>query len=312
VKKNADEAVKLYKLAAQKGNALACYSLGILYKNGEGDDGKKNVSESKKWFEKAKEMGYEKANSALTLLTEGGQGFQNRLLGGADEKKQAQASEQSPIDKIKTTPLLSLSESCKPLHSIFEDVDTYVAKSYETADKILKGQENKQGLSRDEVAAINLYTRHWSTGDASSLYSVLNRRLRSEDKDGLVAFIPYLKLLLTGLSKLQKREEVVWRGVKADLTGVFTKGQKITWWAFNSFTLDCELLQSELYLGKIGKRTIFLLNTKIGVEIIKFSDFPNESEMLLQPGVCFEVNGVLEQGDLQIVHLKQLENTSVL
>jgi len=76
--------------------------------------------------------------------------------------------------------------------------------------------------------------------------------------------------------------------------------------------LDCELLQNELYLGKIGKRTIFLLHTKIGVEIIKYSDFPNESEMVLQPGVCFEVTGVLEQGDLQIVHLKQLESISVL
>jgi len=32
----------------------------------------------------------------------------------------------------------------------------------------------------------------------------------------------------------------------------------------------------------------------------------------LQPGVCFEVTGVLEQGDLQIVHLKQLDSLPVL
>jgi len=309
VNKNATEALKLLQLAAAKGNALACYTLGMMYKNGEGEH-KKDPAEAKKWFEKAKEMGFEGANAALNLLTTGGQGFQNRLLGGADEKKQTSYTTTSPIDTIPKTPLLPLSEACKPLHSVFEDIDYYVGKSYETAEKKLK-EDNKAGLTKDEIAAINLYTRHWEK-DLDSLYAVLNRRLRSEDHDGLLPFIPYLKLLLTGLNKLHKQEETVWRGVKADLTGVFTKGKKITWWAFNSFTLDCELLQNELYLGKTGKRTIFLLHTKIGVEIIKYSDFPNESEMVLQPGVCFEVTGVLEQGDLQIVHLKQLDSLPVL
>jgi len=117
-----------------KGNAIACYSLGVLYKNGEGDH-KKDLSESKKWFEKAKDLGFEKANGALNLLTLGGQGFQNRLLGGADEKKQTHASVNSPVDSVSKTPLLSLSEACKPLHSVFEDIDTYVALSYETAEK---------------------------------------------------------------------------------------------------------------------------------------------------------------------------------
>jgi len=58
----------------------------MMYKNGEGEH-KKDPAEAKKWFEKAKEMGFEGANAALNLLTTGGQGFQNRLLGGADEKK---------------------------------------------------------------------------------------------------------------------------------------------------------------------------------------------------------------------------------
>jgi len=214
------------------------------------------------------------------------------------------------VETIAKTPLLSLSETGKPLKSVFEDIDYYIGKSYETAEKKLK-EDNKSGLTKEEIAAVNLYTRHWEK-DLDSLYAVLNRRLRAEDKEGLVPFIPYLKLLLTGLNKLHKQDEVVWRGVKADLTGLFTKGKKITWWAFNSFTLDCELLQNELYLGKTGKRTIFLLHTKIGVEIIKYSDFPNESEMLLGPGVCFEVTGVLEQGDLQIVHLKQLDSIPLL
>jgi len=141
ISKNYDEAIKLYKAAAQKGNAIACYSLGVLYKNGEGDH-KKDLSESKKWFEKAKDLGFEKANGALNLLTLGGQGFQNRLLGGADEKKQTHASVNSPVDSVSKTPLLSLSEACKPLHSVFEDIDTYVALSYETAEKKkIKGRE---------------------------------------------------------------------------------------------------------------------------------------------------------------------------
>lgn len=308
--RSASEAMKLYQGAAQKGNAMACFAIGMMYKNGEAD-GKRDPSEAKKWFEKAKAMGYDGANAAISLLSSGGQGFQNRLLGGPDEKKASQSTTTtSPVESIHKTPVMPLSEACKSLKVVFEDIDQYVKLSYETAEKKLK-EENKAGLNKEEIAAINLYTRHWDK-DLDSLYAVLNRRLRAEDKDGLVPFVPYLKLLLTALNKLQKQEDVVWRGVKADLTGAFEKGKKITWWAFNSFTLDCELLQNELYLGKTGKRTIFLLHTKIGVEIIKYSDFPNESEMLLQPGVCFEVTGVLQQGDLQIVHLKQLNSIVVI
>jgi len=130
VNKSATEALKLYQNAAQKGNALACYTLGMMYKNGEGDN-KQDSNEAKKWFEKAKDMGFDGANKALSLLTTGGQGFQNRLLGGAaDEKKQAQSSTNSPVETIAKTPLLTLSETGKPLKSVFEDIDYYILENH--------------------------------------------------------------------------------------------------------------------------------------------------------------------------------------
>jgi len=203
---------------------------------------------------------------------------------------------------------MSLSEASKSFPPILSDLDVYLIAAMDYADNMLLDGKVEYGLTRDDIGAINLYTQGWKPAE-DSLYCILNERLRAEDRSTLAPFMPYLKLILTALKKLPRKDHVLWRGVKKDLSGEFKKGQKLTWWSFNSCTLDCEVLHNELFLGRKSKRTLFNLQTKSAVDIKKYSMYQTEAEILLPPGVRMEVTGVLDQGDLQIVHLNELDGS---
>jgi hypothetical protein len=67
-------------------------------------------------------------------------------------------------------------------------------------------------------------------------------------------------------------------------------------------------LESEMFLGKSGTRTLFRIdNCTRAVDIQKFSSFPTEAEVLLIPGAHLEVVDVGDMGNgLVIITLKQI------
>ena len=133
--------------------------------------------------------------------------------------------------------------------------------------------------SIDEAAAIQLYTQE------TCLYPMLNSALRDHPhQDKLAPFLPYLKLLLTGLNKLPLVRAKVYRGVKGDLHEEYNNlnGRTFTWWAFSSTTLNQRLALT--YLGNHDS-TLFQIDA-VGVDIAAFSSFPDEQEMLMLPGTC--------------------------
>ena len=79
------------------------------------------------------------------------------------------------------------------------------------------GGADPHGLTRDEVAAINLYTQ-----EDCGVYSRLNTALRSSDRQHVKPYFRYLRLLLGGLRKLPAYRGSVWRGVKLDLAATWT------------------------------------------------------------------------------------------
>jgi hypothetical protein len=60
------EAVKWYRLAAEKGNAISQYNLGFLYENGQGVP--QDYAEAVKWYRLAANQGYTDAMVALEFL----------------------------------------------------------------------------------------------------------------------------------------------------------------------------------------------------------------------------------------------------
>ena len=118
------------------------------------------------------------------------------------------------------------------------------------------------------------------------------------DREALKSSFPYLRLLLTARGKLPKFGGAVWRGVKGvDLRSKYPNGKKVAWWAFSSTTKKLDTLLNPMFLGKEGVRTVFMIEAKSGVDIVRYSAFADEeAEVLLFPGTMFEVVASMDMG----------------
>ena len=100
-----------------------------------------------------------------------------------------------PISQYASEPLVPLRDACIPLKHLFDqELDQNIQIS------LINAAEDN-GLSKDESAAIHLYTMEWNVS-AKSLYALLNRTLREADRNALIPWHRYLKLLLTAFFKL--------------------------------------------------------------------------------------------------------------
>ena len=101
-----------------------------------------------------------------------------------------------PITGYEKEPLLPLKEACRPLKRILtKELKTYITIA------LINVERPRDGLTQDEAAALYLYSMQWPTAE-DSLYFVLNDTLRAADREELVPWHRYLKLLLTAFHKL--------------------------------------------------------------------------------------------------------------
>lgn len=215
-----------------------------------------------------------------------------------------------PIEGYQSLPLVTLEIAVESIVDTCPDVRrrAWIAKT--NCDLL------KDGLAQDESAAIYLYTAEWQP-QHKCVYAVLNSTLRSKNRDKLIQpWFPYMKLLLMALFKLPSHTTTVWRGVRLDLRTVYEVGKTYTWWGFSSCTRTISVLQSKLFLGQEGKRTIFSIECFDGKTIRGHSSFEGEDEILLLPGTQFIVKGHLQPSekdpDLIIIQLEQIQPPFVL
>ncbi|CAF3367823.1 unnamed protein product [Rotaria socialis] len=212
-----------------------------------------------------------------------------------------------PIRGYDSVPLVTLEKAVEPLVSLLPDIQDYVYVAKQRCD-----EEPADGLSQDESAAIMLYSMEWTPRD-KCLYYVLNIILRSEDRRKLESWFLYLKLFLSGLTRLPTIRRFVYRGVKLDLSKHYKKGKLIVWWAFSSCTSTVEVLQHEDFLGQTGARTMFTIECDSGKDISQHSYFQSEEEILLPPARQFEVVASLQMGpDVHVIQLKEVKPPIVL
>jgi hypothetical protein len=222
------------------------------------------------------------------------------LAGVSDEPKQML----QPISGYAHEPLLSLEEACERLVPIVPRLEAHIWVAKQNS------KNPADGLTQDESAAIRLYTMEWDSGPnepRGSLYANLNRTLKQVDRKKLQPWFRYLKLFLTALAKLPPApRQTVWRGVRKDQSADYPPGAEATWWAFSSCTTSLSVLESDLYLGNIGMRTLFSVEAINARTVRSHSHFTTEDEILLLPGTYFEVKSRLNPApDLFIVHLQQ-------
>jgi len=196
-----------------------------------------------------------------------------------------------PIGGYEDMPIVPLEIAVEPLVSFLPSVESYVYVAKQRCK-----DPPADGLTIDESASIMLYSMGWKPLD-KCLYVALNATLRSTDRDKLEPWFLYLKLFLTALSRLPSTPRHVYRGVKLDLSAQYQTGQTIVWWGFSSCTTSINVLQSELFLGKTGTRTMFSIDCESGKDIRKHSYYPSEDEILLLAATQFKVIGCLDIGN---------------
>ncbi|CAF3802131.1 unnamed protein product [Rotaria sp. Silwood1] len=230
-------------------------------------------------------------------------------LRGSDKSMSLRVSDFSPLPKRKLSPiegyenmpLVTIEEAVKPLVKIVPKVERNVHIVKENCTN------PADGLTTDESASIMLYT-YESIPHEHSLYVILNEALRSEERIKLIPWFLYLRLVLTALARLPSKRLFVNRGVKEDLHAEYSEGSTFIWWGFSSCTLSIKVLESAMFLGKTGTRTLFQIDCHTGKNIKNHSFLSKEDEILLLPARQFVVKSCLDSGNgLHIISLEEID-----
>jgi hypothetical protein len=92
---------------------------------------------------------------------------------------------------------------------------TGVANALAKADSLLREGPDRYGLTRDEIAAIHLYTQDGWVGPERNLFRPLNAALRAGERGDVKIWWGYIRLLQHALFKLPKDESgSLFRGIK--------------------------------------------------------------------------------------------------
>lgn len=220
----------------------------------------------------------------------------------------------SPIDGYEDEPLLPLLDAISPLVEKLPHIESMakdlLKKCKTRAEELSEDEMTIEGLTIDESAAIRLYTAE-PKDTQKKIYSELNTALREENSENLKPWHKYLRLVIHALHKLPSQKKKLKRGVRLNFQKDYEVGKTFTWWPFTSCTQTVETLKTPAFFGKHDDRTLFFVDCSSGKDIVKHSDIPIESEVLLMPGTQFKVTGNLEQsGGLTIIEIEEIPNKS--
>ncbi|CAF0798963.1 unnamed protein product [Adineta steineri] len=196
--------------------------------------------------------------------------------------------------------LVSVEKALEPIESQINELKVYIK-----AAKKYCHFPSEDGLTRDESAAVYIYTMEWGK---TSLYHLLNKALRDANRQNIRIWYPYLKLFDTALDKLPTVKDSVWRGVPLCIGKNFTKDQVFTWWTVNSCSSSVNVIKN--FFGNNKSSTLFLIQTINGKKISGYTAYESEDEVVLKIGTQFRVKSdPLEQSNQShIVHLMEIDD----
>ncbi|CAF3499284.1 unnamed protein product [Rotaria sp. Silwood2] len=208
----------------------------------------------------------------------------------------------SPVYGYHAEELVSIEKALKPIEPQINELSRFI-----TIAKKHCHFPSEHGLTQDQSAAVYIYTMEWGN---TTLYRILNKALRSENRQELKIWFSYLKLFDTALDKLPTVKEVVWRGVPLDIGKSFTKNQIVTWWTINSCSSSVNVIKN--FLGNDKNSTLFLIEITKGIKISGYTEYENEDEIILRMGSQFRVKSdTLDQlHGSHVVHLIEIDDNN--
>ncbi|CAF1218516.1 unnamed protein product [Rotaria sordida] len=159
----------------------------------------------------------------------------------------------------------------------------------------------EHGLTRDESAAIFLYTIEW---DGRTLYHVINRDLLSKEQSVSKSWLPYLKLFYTALKKLPNVQMNVWRSIHEDMIKELNQNDEFIWWSITSCSSSIDVIKDSI---EINSR-LLIIETTTGKDISNYSNSSDQHEVILCPGtrLCFVENVQDLISSVDVPYLKEL------
>ncbi len=113
----------------------------------------------------------------------------------------------------------------------------------------------------------------------------------------------------TALSKLPTVTRNIWRGVLGDVCQDLKKNEELTWWNVSSCSLSVDVIKD--YLSSETHSTLFLIEAVHGKDISRYTNYPDEDEVLLAPGIQLRVIASATDlpGGLNVVHLAEVNDS---
>ncbi|CAF4545039.1 unnamed protein product [Rotaria socialis] len=205
-----------------------------------------------------------------------------------------------PVYGYRAQKLTSLEKALEPVQSQIDQLPYFV--------KIAKRNchyPSEHGLSHDESASIYIYTMEWGE---TSLYRVLNKALRSDNRQTLTIWFPYLKLFDTASDKLPTVKQTVWRGVNGDIGKNCFKGQVLQWWFVSSCSLSLDVTRG--FLEKKESSTLFRIEAINGKKTSGYAQYESEDEIILRIGTELHVKSdpSIQPNGSFLVHLVEVDD----
>lgn len=184
-------------------------------------------------------------------------------------------SDECPLIGLKGTAVVTFGEAlAEAAAATGVDFTLTMAKSFEFATSLVD-RGRSRGLKVDEVAVINIYTH----AKPEEFYKGLNAAMGGytpRKHEDLPGYLPYIRLLLSGMFKLERIEALVWCG-KIGTTAALMQGKgvgdELTWWNFTSTSLSSDVSMGFIAYAAPQPRILFKIRVASGVQINDFSDF---------------------------------------
>ncbi|CAF2212782.1 unnamed protein product [Rotaria magnacalcarata] len=182
------------------------------------------------------------------------------------------------IDGYLNEPLAPLEEALQPFH---DQIDRLSYNIKEAKTKCY--YPSQHNLTRDESAAIYIYTMKWGS---YCVYDHLQAAWSSENRSQMKPWFKYLKLLKSALNKLPDSNEEVWEGIPYNEKVIENiKSNSLQLYSCLGSCLP-DSNQIKLYLQKNPNHKIILIGyTNVKAKLIRDYTASSLNEYILEPGV---------------------------
>ena len=202
----------------------------------------------------------------------------------------------SPIDGIKDLPVPASLKAAATAISNAVDIKSSIDKGKEMMAR--NAGSPAKPMNEQLYGAILLYT-------GNSIYSQLNRALRSAKRGAVKKYFSYLRLFFEAMNHMSQQKKTLWRGISVDLFNEYEVGKVVTWWSVSSCTSD-QAVARNFMAGCGGACTLLEIECQTAMDVSALSFYSHEKESLLAPGTQLEVLKRSKSGNITTIHAREV------